>query len=570
MTYSESLAALSRTPVTLVVITLDSCSRIFGTSPCLAGGTQCYNTFATCAYKSAWDKTTVDYKFVSANAPLPFKTGERPYISAVDYLPTEIKTTLTVTGRFKVTFADEPDTDVGIDPYWAERSSVQGTFWKKLLARNPNYKGRPIKIYEGFLGLAEADFVLKTSGVIENISLSRSGVVVEGVDLLKSLADVYVPPKLDIKVVADITDGDAAVTVTDVTGLDSPSGYVLMGKEIVSYTGCDTGTGVLSGLTRGAFGTTAESHSANTKVQKVRYFPEADGFDILQELLTVDGGVDAACIDQTAFDYWDDWPPEDILFSAIIPEPISVDKLYFELLELLDCKSWVNEDSKITIRRNMPNAPDRSYGEITDAEHIIAGSINVDLNESSRVTRVALYTDKTTLGKISDPQEFNRLDVAIDADAESANEYNDVKEKTIYSRWLSSAVAIPEESYNRYINNLASRILLRHRDAQRALTLSVELKDSGLKTGDYCLLSTEALEAIDGNPLERYPCEIYRRDVVDNRIELRVLLLPPEKIGFIAPDATPAYDSASDAEKEYGFITDDTGLINGQKGYYIW
>ena len=572
MTYAASLAAVTRTPVTLVILTMDWCARTFGTSPCLATGEQCYNTFPTCTYKTAFSKTTREYKFTSVNAPLPFKTGERPYLSGVDYLPTEIKTTLTVTGRFSMTFLDEPDTDVYIDPYRATRVSTVylTSFWKKFLARNPNYRGRTVEIYEGFLGLAEADFVLKAKGTLESISISRGTIKMEAVDLLKSLSDISVPPKLDIKVVADFLAAGAQCTVTDTTGLDSPAGYLLIDKEIMSYSGLDSVTHVLSGLTRGLFGTTAADHAAKTKVQKARYFALAKGFDILLDLLTVDGGITASFIDSTAFTYWEDWPGEDIQFTAIIVEPTSLDKLYFEMIELMDCKSWVNEDNKITIRRNIPNAPDRVYGEIGDDYHIVDKSTDADLNEGSRLTRVSLYSDKSALGKLTDAQEYARIDVAIDADAESANEYNDVKEKSIYTRWLSSDTPIVEEDYAQYVKNLVSRILLRHRDSQRIINLSTEIKDLDLKTGDYIRISTDEFLNIDGSPLADHPCEVVKREMDGNKVKFKTMLLPPERVGFIADDATPAYDTASDAEKEYGFITDDDGLINGYKGYYIW
>ena len=569
MTYNDYLNSISRTPVTLVVMSLDCCGRTFGNSPCLATGEPCYNTYPTCKSKLNYLKQSKDYKFTSADAPLPFKTNERPYLKSVKYLPCEIKDNLTITARVTAEFYDEPDTDIGIDPYVSQRSSIQGTFFKKLIARGTNYKGRQVKIYEGFLGLTESEFQPKWIGKIENITLGKDTVKIEVIDLLKALANIEIPPKLDIKNLNEIDAAVTTITLTTVTGLDSPSGYVRIQDEIIYYTGVDTGTNQITGCTRGYFSTTAAAHKANDKVQKVRYYPPANPFDILKGMLQTDAGIDSSYIDTTAFDYWRDWPGGEVDISAIVSEPTKLDKLYFEIIDLLDCKSWIGEDLKITIRRNIPNEPGRSYFTITDEANIIHDSASVDLNEKSRLTRILFYWDKTTLGKIDEVKEYNRLDIAIDADAENAIEYAETIEKKIFCRWLRSGY-MQEEPLMQFIKNNITRQLFRQRNAQPIITLNVELKDSGIKTGSYCRISTDEIANSDGSPLANEIFQVVKRDFKGSRINLRVLKLPSERWCFIAPNDTPAYDSASNAEREYGFITDSSGLINDKPGYHIW
>lgn len=569
MSYQDELAAISRTPVTLVIITLDYCARIFGTSPCTATGTPCYNTFPTCKDKTNYNKTTKDYKFTSADAPLPFKTGERPYLSKVTYLPTEIKDNLTINARASVEMYDEPDTDIGIDPYVSQRSSIQGTFWKKLLTRNPNYKGREVKIYEGFLGLAEADFQQKWIGVIENITLGKDTVKIEIKDLLKKLSDIEVPPKLDIKLVTDIDAAITTITLTTVSGLDAP-GYIRIGDEIIYYTTKNETTNQISGCTRGYFSTTAAEHNANDKVQKVRYYAPANPFDILKEMLLTDAEIGASYVDSTAFDYWRDWPGGEVNFSAIVSEPTKLDKLYFEIVDLIDCKSWVAEDLKITIRRNIPNEPGRSYHNLTDEANIIHDSASVDLNEKSRITRVLLYWDKTTLGKVDEVMEYSRIDIAVDADAESANEYNEVIEKKFFCRWLRSGY-IQEETLARFIKVFIMRQVRRYRDAMPIITLDLEMKDSDIKTGDFAKISTDELLMTDGNPLDKAIFQIIKRDFKGQKINLKVLKFPSRKVALFAPSGTPAYTSATEAQKEYAFFTGADGKMSNQDdGYYFY
>lgn len=568
MSYDVERTAISHTPVTLVVMTLDWCTRTFGSAPCTGTGSPCYNTYTTCKDRVNYARGTKDYKFTSSRAPIPFFAGERPYVRDVDWLPTEIKRSIAVTGRVTIKFIDEPDTDIGIDPYVAVRPSVQGTFWKKFIARNKNYGGRPISIYHGFLGLTEADFVLRWTGVIESIQIADAEVKLTAVDYLRKLADVYVPPKLDIKLVVDLGSSQTLATVSSTDNLDA-SGYILIDEEIIAYTSKNDETHVLSGCERGMFGTSPANHSKDTKVQKVRYFSPDLGFTHLQTLLTTDAGLSASVLDADAWSLWADWPGDDILFSAVLTEPRKLDDVFFELVDIMDCKCWVNESGKITIRRNIPNAPDRSYKSLPADTAVIAGSQSVKLNDDERVTRVIIYSDHRLLTETGEAKNYGRVDIAIDADAESAAEYGDVKAKTIYSSWVRSGY-IQEETFAIHMKNLASRILMRKRDVMPTVQVKTTLKEANIVTGDYTLFSSGCIENADGTDITAWPAEVVKRDEIDNAIQYTLELMRQEKVGFIADDSCPDFDAASDADKEYGYITDNAGLINGAPGYYIW
>lgn len=569
MNYDTQRTSISRTPVALVVITLDYCGRTFGSSPCLATGEPCYNTYPTCRYKSAFLKQSKDYEFTSADAPLPFRANERPYIKNIKYLPCEIKDNLTVNARVTVEFYDEPDTDVGIDPYVSQRSLVQGTFWKKLIARNHNYKDRQVRIYEGFSGLAKEDFCQTWVGTIDNITLGKGVVKIEVVDLLKSISNIEIPPKLEIKLVTDITSSDTSITLTTVDGLDAP-GYLRIGDEIIKYTALDALTNQVTGCTRGYFSTTADEASADAKVQKVRYYAPANPFDILKEMLLTDAGISSNYVDSDAFDYWRDWPAWEVNFSAVVSEPTKLDKLYFEILDIIDCKSWIAEDLKITIRRNLPNVPGREYHYLSDEANIIHDSASVDLNNKSRITRILMYWNKDVLGKLDEVKSYDRLDIVVDADAESANEYNDVIEKKFFCRWIQSGY-IQEELLNEYIKNNLMRQTIRQRAACPVITLDVEMKDSNLKTGDYVKLSTDEILLEDGSPIVRASYQVVKRDLKAEKINLKLLRAAPRKIAVIGPADLPDYINASDADKEYCYIGDASGRMpDGEEAYYIW
>lgn len=213
MSYETELNKISRRKIDLIIMKMDYCSRTFGSAPCTAQGEKkCYNTFPTCQDTVNYNKTEKQYKFINNKLPINVINsyyGAKPYIDEPPKsLPTEIKEKDTLVKRLKVFFLDEKEnTDVGIDPYFADRTTIKGTFWKKFIARNKNYKGRIIELYEGFEGMVEADFELKFAGRIDNIEIKSNGtVLIEAVDLMKKLSDIKYPLDRGISLYADLAN----------------------------------------------------------------------------------------------------------------------------------------------------------------------------------------------------------------------------------------------------------------------------------------------------------------------------------------------------------------------------
>jgi hypothetical protein len=604
--FATQLNAISRYPVSLVIITLDYCENLFGQEPCKPVGDRiCHNTFNTCRSRAHFKRGARQYRFTSNNEPLPFKTGERPYIDKIGYLPTEIKENLPVNGRATVDLIDEPDTDVGIDPYLEQRTGpVQGTFFKKLVARNRNFQGRMLEIYDGFVGLAEKDFKLNFKGKIDNIKIGHGIVSIEAVDLLKSLAKVEVAAKTNIHLRADIDHEHTVFGVSQVDGLDPNGGYLRIDDEIIRYSEIDQQQSSLTNCDRGQFGTrdtkkekgydNKNTHKRGAKIQKCRYYKRQNAFDILLEMLTKDAPL-GEFVDRQAFedakylyDRRDHRQPFDALqFEALISEPAKLGKLYFEIVDLLDCKSWVSEEGKITIKRNLPNFPsskDRPSiaAVITDEANIISHS--VDLNLDSRISRLSIYWDKKPLGKDDDAKSYDRLDIAIDADAEGPNEYGDLAqkkaaeqfndydaraEKKIMTRWLKPGTEVTEEERHYAIQALASLPVILGRDPMPILTLELELKDQNIHTGDHVMVNTRALEWVHGEPFYG-TFQVIRRDRKGNRITLKCLQLSRQKVAFFVAEDYPPYEVATPEQREYGFFCAEDGIMPDGSGGYIF
>lgn len=579
MTYSTLLADLSRVPCSLAVITLDWCSLTYGVAPCAAtgaSGTECHNTFPTCQARLAFTRSFKDYKFTSLEAPLPFSTGERPYIKKITYRPTEIKDNLTVKGRLTMEMVDEPDTDIGIDPYVATRSSVQGNYWKKMLARNSNFKGRPVKVYDGFIGMSEAEFLADGKlfiGIIDNITLGKGTVKIEAVDILKALDLIEIPEKIDVKLAIDLDASQISITlVTEVIDkMETPTGYVRIDDEIIYYGAIDTATKIISSCVRGKFDTIADTHSKNTKVQTVKYYAEDNPFDMMLAVLE-DGGIPAGDINTAAFAAEKAFTGDDLNVYAIVSEPVKASVLYGELTDLMGCKSWVSEALQITIARNLPNHPDRIYTDLLDDYNVFKNSGTIDLNQKSLITRCSLFWDKDTILDEEEGSSYSRITIALDADAEGVNEYNQVAEKKIMSRWLHYDVAGTEEQINLGVNSLVSRQVWQFRDPQPILSIELEIQNNALLTGQFVAMSTDELQNADGSDLSGASFQVIRRERKENVLSMKLLKMSTKRICYITPDAAPDFSSATAIEKEqYGYVCEDTGkMADGTEGYYIF
>lgn len=581
MSYQTLVDQAVHTPCTLVEIDLDWCGNTFGVSPCTATGEPCYNTYPTCKDKANFARTTKTYSYSSADAPHP-GLNARPYVSKVSYQPTEIKDSLTVKAKTTIDLLDEPDGDVGIDPYLSSRASVpQTSYWRKLIARNPNYTGRRVRIYDGAIGPNGLEKELRWQGKISAISIGRGTVRIEVADLLMSLKDIKVPPKLKIKLNADI-DATQTDIVLDVSEGLTPSGYVVIDDEIIAYSGLDTAQNKLTGCTRGAFGTTAAAHSSGDTVKPAIYWPPTNPFDILKGMLLNDpdptvsypdppgAGLDPTDVDTATFDAVRDYPGGEIDFSTLVTEEEDLATLFWEIVNLLDCRVWYSEGQTITIARNMPNSPGRSYTDWSDETTVLDRSAKVDLNPGSRLSRVVLRYDKEPLAKADEETSYRKIDVSAWPDAERPESYGEPAEDVLLCRWLRSDY-LQEEILEGFVRGLTARRLVRRVDALPIIDVEVYIKDGAVRTGANVRFSTDELLLPDGSPLDKALFQIIKRHPKGHKLGYRLLKMPSRRIAFFAPAGHPDYASATDSERQYGFFTDADGkMSDGSDGYYFW
>lgn len=557
MSYDTYAQALCRTPVTVVAITLDKCSRVFGAGLCTATGAACYNTYETCKNRAVYLKSSQVLYFINHDLPACLDLNERPYLQSITYLPTDISQRLTITGRVKAVCLDEPDTDVGIDPYLSTRTPpILGTYWRKLLARNPNYKGRAIQIYEGFLGLPWNEFQLRWQGQLYNIKLDKGRATIEAIDPLKALADYYLPAKVDLKLTNNISSTVTSFSVNK-SSLLSTCSNALIDDEAIQINSVSSIADTID-VSRGALGTTPTSHLNNCKITPM-WIIEGNPFTVMQTLLQI--AIPVTSINTTAFDHYSTWPVTEPNVYGIITEPTPVNDLYFELVDLTNCKSWYAEDQRVTITRLIKNDPKCPFIQITDNAHIIDSNISIDLQSNNFITRCSFWWGKALLGDVGHSTSYSYLQIAVDAEAESSVAYDAVLSTDIYCRWWPNTTVIIADA-NIYADCYSGRKLFFNRDPLKLLQLKVELKDSTILTGQRVQVITNDCQDIYGAPIELQGMVTKREVIGEGELQLTVQELHRRYIMIIASTTVGDWTACSEAERiANGFLGDSQNYM---------
>ena len=572
---------LVRRPVQVLRMTVDKCALTFGVAPCTvsaATGKECYNTFKTCQDTANYDRTTTPLLFCTSGRRLGDE-DYRPLLASVSLTPTMVETNKTVRARLSATLVDELDTDVGMDPYVDTRLAAtkrKGTFFKKLWQRQGMaLRGRPVEMLEGYADIDFADYVVRFTGVMDNRPRfdSNGRFIIEAVDLLGDLLNKKTHNPSTAKLAAAITAGSSSITLTDVVGFSVPSGYVKIEDELVYYTSITEATGVITGLTRGAQGTTAAAHSQDTQTQWVKVY-DGNGFDLMVSILEDDAGFTALQVDETAFAYWRDWPGDDTGVEnemlCFIAEPTTLNDVLFRLADSLDAKVWQNENGMITCRRNIPNEPGRVYDEITDDENIIQKSPKVDLNLKSQFTRVIIYWYPRALAKFGDEAGYIRQTMVVDAEAESADAGNTVIPLKIYAPFIRLGESA-DEVIEGYIRDMGLRRLFRTSEPQEIVEIEVDPRDSSILSGEFVHLTTEQIINMDGTGIVQGVFQVVERDPAPERIKLKLLRIHRRRYAMWAPDSHPDYADATEEEREYGYWCNDNGDVgDAEKTRYCW
>ena len=174
----------------------------------------CLNVFegeSPCQDQPNYVKGVKTIKFCTRGMPIPPGEQVRPYIltKGISSTATEISTAkgLSARSQTSVEMVDEPARD-DLDKYIEDRATpAGGTYWPRLLARNPNAAGRPARLRQGYVVTPWSWDTFQTELYIIDALRGpsrQSTVTAVLTDLVKLLDRTMIPAPTDGKLLADL------------------------------------------------------------------------------------------------------------------------------------------------------------------------------------------------------------------------------------------------------------------------------------------------------------------------------------------------------------------------------
>lgn len=586
----------NKEPIEIVELYQPRCVNRFGVSPCtavLADGPRCYNCWGTCLDKSNYNGTgSITWRFTKVQQYLEplfeingehIKTNAFPMLTDVSTRSAKINVgsirdgekPLGVTGSASISLKDAPFTDYVGDYYRALRSSTSGNFWAKWTARNPFFANMQVTHYSGYAGDALVD-MRKSLYILDNVTGpdGKGLVTLTAVDPLR-LTDntrAQFPRETRIRLYADIdaTTTTVSVVVESVTDLSDQFGnttesYILVGSEIISYTGYSGGTDniyALSGVTRATLGTTAATHSLDDGMQRVGRYEQMDAYQIGYDLITNHTAVPASFIDYTA------WQTEAVTyltgytFSRTVHKPTAVNALLGELMRDGTFYIWWDELTQLIPLKAM--RPEYSQSYVTDDNAVIAGTVSLRREPDERISRVFVYYNQIDPTKGDDPTNFRNMRGQVSADVELEDAGAEIRSKTIYSKWIRTDAQATE---------FTQRLLTRFGYSPRYITL--QMVDNSFKIGEIVNLNTRVDVDTEGNARSLRWQIIAAQEIRSGEsieYQLQEFLYQATRYAYWMGDAAPAYADATETEREFNsaWWSNDLGeMVDGTEGY-LW
>ncbi len=575
MTYDSERVRVGREPVTIVEIDLDKCSLTYGAAPCaasLAAGLECNNTRYTCQDSPNYDNSSI----------LTHKFSDRvidgqshiPCIHNTKLSPVTITPGQAFGKRASITIKvnDFPHHDRGIDPYVSTRPYTpmdQGTYWGKLMARNPYFQGRPLRLKTGYVAADGTLHVQTQNYVIENIDGPdiRGRVTIVAKDILKLADDerAQCPVASTGKLLTAITSGATTLTVTSGTELEYADVEIRIGNEVIQAPLANRSGNVFSNLSRGAWNTNAASHAIGDAVQECKNFTFVNVRDVIEDLLVNYAAIPSSYI-PTA-----DWDAEkDLWFAghnltALITEPTGVNKMLSELSEqILLYLWWDSVSQEIKLRALAP--PLSSLVTLKDGKNFV-GDPNVRTLPDDRKSRVVVYYNPRNPIDFGQTKDFDSLYFDLSAASEGPNQNGNIRLHVIFARWITSdSVAV----------TTVSRLLNQFNSTPKLITFTLDAKDSHNVTGDFINIDSTQMQGETG-----------ANNVILSQIlsvEEITTSAPGTNFKYIAQQsffssryarimpttATSVYSNASNSEKDVGAYIASAGggdFADGGKGY---
>jgi len=587
-----------REPVVIAEVTQPRCALRFGVGACTATGTpKCYNTYWTCLDKPNYDPTgsiawrlsrpgdDVDWLYEEDAGGNNIKTNAIPILQTASHTSSRINPGASRTGesplgrrataQIKVTDAVWDD-HVG-DFYLADRTprATPVGFGTLLNARNPFYPGWTAKIYEGYKGQALSQMQSRVFDVEQVVGPDAGDSFTiqcrDPLDLLRSRNAKY-PPTSQIDLRGDIDASTTTIPVrclaaqlTSVFGNTGTTRYVVIGDEIISYTG-HTGTEpdlTLTGVVRGVLLSQAASHSDEDAVQRGAYHVDQRPYAIASYIIKDHTIVPDSFIDDTQWNAEGNRHLSTILATAFIPEPVAVEQLLGELGRDGLFSIWW-DDRLQTIPLLAVRPPSGIPVKWNDDNNI--SSLTQTTKIDDRMTRVSVFFGiRDWMEPLNEVTNYKNRLIRIETEVESeVAAGGKIVDNTINSRWVRTFGNATLLSFS---------LLRRFALPPRYITLMMDAKDRTINIGDAIDLTTRYIRDTEGNAIETRWQVIGIDDPKPGsqiKVELQSFAFQGKFAIIMANDA-PDYVDATEAERLDGcWIAENTGLMpDGTEAYLL-
>lgn len=581
---------LGRQPVTIVEIDFPVCWRVFGVGGCPAAlsasvAAKCFNTRATCRAPSVYAEGVQTLRFAMNDSGLPKGMTIFPALQSVSSRGAEINlsgidprtSALGKRARVTIGLQDFPYHDGLTDPYRDERISgaaqwsgvgyvpgSRGTFFGRLIARQPYYIGLPLRVLRGYVGDDLGDMEAASYVISEWSGPDATGqvqIVAKDILDLAENTKALAPAASRGKLAAAIT-ATSTVAVLEPAGIGAEYatvGRAAIGREIVYFSRSgDT----LMLLLRGVDGSTAESHAAADVVQQCLRYEGGRICDVIYDLLVTYAGVSPSWIDLSAWRATnDDWTAG-ISITATVAKPTGVATLIGELQQLGVMVWWDETAQQLRFAVNRPLAPGETAYPVGDEGHLITGTPEAGRGDDQRISQLLFWHGVINPAEATDSdRNYSKL-VAAGGDD---NPYGQDQIKTIYCRWFGQAGDDTAASV------IAERLAARYQIAPRTLSAALDVKDKALGLGDLISAQARVLQDEFGGQ-SAVTMQVKALERTDGRITLAAEEFGIEgRFGYIMQDPQADYDLATDADRAEGcFLMDDTvGVFPDGTGPFV-
>lgn len=450
-----------------------------------------------------------------------------------------------------------------------------GTYFGRLLANNPYYLDRKLKVYTGFYDGVTFDwanfkehlyFIKKIDGPD-----AKGKVTIQAADPLTLLDEdqALIPETPNAKLAASLTSSaTGTINIGSNTGFSASGGIAKIDSEYIAYSGVSGGTSIVV-TARGQFGSTSEAHDADAPVGACYSYTAQNVVNVIRTLIETFSPLDdASYIPDTDWDYQrDTYLIGDSVTGVIDPGTPIKDEIESLCEQCWIACWWDDEAQQVKLKAVGPTIA--AAATLNKDEHILAVGENVQRNPTKAVTEVWVYFGRINHAEgESDPSNYSDLYVTPDADATTG--HGKAKIKKIFAKNIPA-------SGTSTVNKLSTRILAQNKQGEVLYTFQLDVKDSDLITGDEVMVKTDRIQGVDGIPTENSFLVIER-----DMIKPTVLQYKAVKTGFlsgnnyrlIAPNTMSAvtYATATTGQRaNYGFIADTTTVefSNGDTAHAI-